>query len=135
MEVIDEWSYFTNSDPEVWVTNLGERVHIDDMSNQHVRNALKLILRKAHEGKIWAISPLTGGLRHYNKGASQMAKVTVKKEEPKPVNKWDTVESVILVLDKNEAKYLRDLIGDQPYDHPHASTIYQAFVQQGFNHG
>ena len=130
MEVIDEWSYFPNPDPEVWVTKLGERVHIDDMSNQHIRNALKLILRIAHEGQVWALSPTTGGLRHYNKGAPQMAKATVKKEDPKPMNKWDTVESVTLVLDKNEAKALQSVLGAQPAGSA-TSSIFQVMYKQG----
>lgn len=80
------------------------------MTEQHVRNSLKLILRYAHEGRVWALSPKTGGLRHYKK-EDIVAKVTVVKEVPPPVDPWAHIQSVTLTLDVEEIKALRDLVG------------------------
>ena len=117
-------------DNDVWITAEGRRTNIDDMDETHVRNTLKMIMRHARAGQVWAISPKTGGLRRYNKGAPKVAKATVKKEAPKPVNPWDTVENVTLTLDKNEAQYLHKLIGNQPRTQQ-SQSIYGAFTQQG----
>lgn len=127
------WQHYTvgvNTDPEIWVTADNRCVPVDDMTESHVRNTLKCILRHAHDGKVWAISPKIGGLRHYNKGDQNVAQVTVKKEAPKAVSKWDEVESVTLVLTKTEAQALEKHIGGLPAG-GWGQSIYYAFVAQG----
>lgn len=94
-----------NTDPHVWVTKDDRCIHVDDMDEDHVRNALKLILRRAHEGRIWAIKPETGGLRHYNK-ENFVARVEVKKVPPKVLDVYDTISSIKLELSTEEAKAL-----------------------------
>lgn len=109
---VDEFlNSIRNTDPAVWVTAKDKHILVDDMTESHVRNTLKCILRHAHDGKVWAISPDTGGLRHYNKGDPNVAIVTVKKEEPKVVNKWDGIESINLALTKREAQGLLAVAG------------------------
>lgn len=93
----------------MWVTANDQHIHVDDMTEDHVRNTLKVILRRAHEGRVWALQPRTGGLRHYTKEAL-VAKVTVTKQPPKPVDPWAGIESVTLTIEVEEIKALRALI-------------------------
>lgn len=73
------------------------------MSENHVRNALKLIMRYGHEGRVRAISPQTGGLRHYTK-EEIVATVTVKKIPQVPKDVYDDVSEITLVISVEEAK-------------------------------
>lgn len=89
----------------IWVTKDDRRIHVDKMSVDHVRNTLKLILRLAHEGQVWAISPETGGLRHYTK-ETIVAKATVTKVPPKVVSAYENINSITLEITPEEAKAL-----------------------------
>lgn len=90
---------------EVWVTKDDQRIHVDDMSVDHIRNTLKLILRLAHGGEVWAISPKTGGLRHYTKEAI-VAKATIERAVPKVVSAYEGITNIQLEITVEEAKAL-----------------------------
>lgn len=103
-----EWEFPPKPSEHVWVTKDDRRLNIDDMSETHVRNTLKLIMRRAHEGRIWAIKPSTGGLRHYTK-EEIVASVTVKKTPKAPKDIYDEVSEITLVIGAEEAKALHAL--------------------------
>lgn len=100
-----EWEFPPKPSEHVWVTKDDRRLNINDMSETHVRNTLKLIMRRAHEGRIWAIKPSTGGLRHYTK-EEIVASVTVKKIPQAPKDAYDDVSEITLVISVEEAKAL-----------------------------
>ena len=54
-----------DDDENIWIGNYGDRIPIDQMSDRHMRNTLKLIMRRAREGYNWRISPKTKGLRFF----------------------------------------------------------------------
>lgn len=101
------WDY-TKPAEHLWVTKDNRRLDIDDMSENHVRNALKLIMRYAHEGRVWALAPSTGGLRHYTK-EEIVASVTVKRTPKAPKDIYDEVSEITLVIGAEEAKALHAL--------------------------
>lgn len=110
----DESTYFEpHPDQHIWITADNRRIPIDDMEEDHVRNTLKCIMRKAHEGRIWALKPSTGGLRHYSKEA-MMAKATVTKVVPKPVSPYEGISHIDLQITVEEAKALI-AAGDHTY--------------------
>lgn len=135
----DEWGdllWAINKHPETWVTAENKHIHVDDMTERHVRNTLKCILRHAHAGKVWAVSPLTGGLRHYYKGDKQVATATVTKEVQKAKSVFDGVTDIALTLSVEEAKALHaisrhvvpDTVGGKAI-----ASVGKAIVEAGLN--
>jgi hypothetical protein len=117
-----------NTDPEVWITANNRRMYVDQMTETHVRNTLKCILRHAHEGKVWAISPISGGLRHYKKGDRNVATVNVQREPVKPVNAWDEVDQLTITLNTREAKAILAMAGKGMRTGP-LHSVYEAFPE------
>jgi len=41
-----------NSKKEIWITNSGEVLDVDEMTEDHVRNTLKMLIKQIREGKL-----------------------------------------------------------------------------------